>query len=235
MISRSDVVAIIPARGGSKGVPRKNLQHVGGVPLIERCVRTALRAEMVSAVYVSTDDIDIANLAERAGAGINLRPQELSGDDASSESVLLHVVECMKRGGVSPAVLVFMQCTSPFTSPADVDRTIAPLLDGAIWDCAFTVTPCPLRVWARVSGDGSWSWPVDHEPGRRAPRQHAARTRYYENGAVYAMRMSGFLEHRCRIFGDVTTVEMPPERSLEIDTPHDLLIARAICNLGTAA
>ena len=85
------VVAIIPARGGSKGVPRKNLRRVGGVPLIERAVRTASETDSIDLVVVSTDDDEIAAVSEAAGARVVRRPADISGDTASSESAILHL------------------------------------------------------------------------------------------------------------------------------------------------
>jgi len=86
------VLAIIPARGGSKGIPRKNVQSVGGVPLVVRTVRAASGARRVERVVVSTDDVEIAELARGAGAEVVWRPAELCGDTASSEAALMHVL-----------------------------------------------------------------------------------------------------------------------------------------------
>src|SRR5687768_15820084 len=108
------VVAVVPARGGSKGVPGKNLRRVGGRSLVERAVDTCRTARLVDTVYVSTDDPDIARAARAAGALVINRPVELAGDTASSESALLNVLDQLDGGGDQPDVLVFVQCTSPF-------------------------------------------------------------------------------------------------------------------------
>src|SRR5262245_33385601 len=109
------VFALIPARGGSKGIPKKNLQTVGGVPLVERCARAALDARRVHGVFVSTDDREIADCVRAAGGGVVERPAEISGDVASSEAALLHALEQWQAEGQLPDVLVFLQATSPFT------------------------------------------------------------------------------------------------------------------------
>ena len=129
------VAAIIPARGGSKGVPGKNLRRVGGRSLVERAVDACIAAELIDSVYVSTDDPDIARVAEAAGAWVIGRPPELSGDLASSESALLHALDQLTAAGASPEVVAFVQCTSPFIAPGDLDR-------GVEWSRAGGPTRC---------------------------------------------------------------------------------------------
>src|SRR4051794_33637662 len=99
-------VAVVPARGGSRGVLGKNLRPVGGVPLVARAVRACLRAERVDLVVVSTDDAAIAALARAEGASVVHRPAALAGDTATSESALLHALDELAEGGIDPEVLV---------------------------------------------------------------------------------------------------------------------------------
>ena len=135
----------VPARGGSKGIPGKNLRTVGGVPLVVRAVIAACAADTVDRVMVSTDDDTIAALAREAGAEVIERPVELAADDTASEAVLLHALDVVHASsGVDPDVTVLVQCTSPFIDAADIDGTIA-LLDGRDVDCAFTAARS-LRV-----------------------------------------------------------------------------------------
>ena len=122
-------VAIIPARGGSKGIPGKNLRRVGGRTLVARAVQAASAARSVDAVYVSTDDDSIAAEASAAGSGVIRRPDLLATDESSSEAALLHAVDHLAATGIEPDVLVFVQCTSPFTSTADIDATAEPRRD----------------------------------------------------------------------------------------------------------
>src|SRR5919112_939049 len=113
-------VAVIPARGGSKGVPGKNLRRVGGRSLIVRAVHACQAADAVDAVYVSTDDYEIASAATQAGANVIIRPDDIAGDTATSESAILHALQQLGAAGVEPEVLVLVQCTSPFILPADL-------------------------------------------------------------------------------------------------------------------
>lgn len=209
---------VIPARGGSKGIPRKNLQPVAGIPLLAHAIRAARGAESVDRVVVSTDDPEIADLARAEGAGVVMRPAELSGDTASSESALLHAVETLNL----PAddLLVFMQCTSPLTTSGDVDNLLR-ALHGENADCAFTVTPFHGFIWKRGADGRAVS--VNHD-ARNRPLRQDREAEFQENGALYVFGVEGFVKHRHRFFGKTVMVEMPASRSLDIDTPEDLTL-----------
>jgi N-acylneuraminate cytidylyltransferase len=135
------ILGVIPARGGSKGIPRKNLRLVAGEPLLGHIVREACRSLRLTRLAVSTDDDEIASVARRYGAEVILRPAEISGDTATSESALLHALEHLRATEqYEPDLLVFLQCTSPLTLAEDIDGTIDVLLaTGA--DTALAVVP----------------------------------------------------------------------------------------------
>ena len=218
------VVAIIPARGGSKGVPGKNLAPVAGVPLVVRAIRACLGAGRVSEVVVSTDADGIAAAAERAGATVVRRPDELSGDTASSEAALRHVLDARYAAHL-PEVMLLVQCTSPFITAAEVDDVVAAVLDDGA-DSAFTAAPFHGFVWR--SDDSAFGVNHDH---RSRPRRQERPLEYLETGAAYAMRTAGFLEAGHRFFGTVRAVPTDPSRVLEIDEPDDLARARALAGL----
>ena len=225
-----DVLAVIPARGGSKGVPGKNLARVGGVPLVVRAVRAALAAERVTAVAVSTDDAGIAAAATEAGAIVVRRPAELSGDTATSESALSHAVEVLygtRRAALD--VLLLVQCTSPFLVPADLDAVAAAVLDDGA-DSAFAAAAFPGFVWR----DAGAAFGVNHD-ARHRPRRQDREPQWLETGAAYAMRADGFARTGHRFFGRTVAVATDPERVLEIDEPGDLDRARALAPLLDAA
>lgn len=217
--------AIIPARGGSKGVPRKNLQLVGGVPLVGRAVQAARGSQQVQGVFVSTDDPEIASVAREYGAEVIWRPEELASDTASSESALLHALEYLhSEKGMHVDLLVFIQCTSPFVESKDIDAMIAMLAIREA-DCIFTVTRFHGFVWKADEQVGAVG--VNHDRAVR-PRRQEREAEFLENGAVYIMRAAGFTQHKHRFFGKVLMYEMPAERSLEIDDPSDLLLANLL-------
>ncbi len=220
------MLVVIPARGGSKGLPGKNLAEVGGVPLVVRAIRAAQLAGRVTAVAVSTDDDGIAAAATASGAIAVHRPAELAGDTASSEAALQHAVEVLY--GSRPAdleVLVLVQCTSPFLTGAELDAVVAAVLDDGA-DTAFTAAPFHGFLWR----NGADAIGVNHDPRGRLRRQDRE-PEWLETGAAYAMRADGFAEHRHRFFGRIAAVTTEAARVLEIDEPADLDRARALAQL----
>ncbi|GGT31163.1 hypothetical protein GCM10010243_04620 [Streptomyces matensis] len=146
------VLAVIPARGGSKGVPAKNLAPVGGVPLVARAVRECRAARHVTDVVVSTDDAAIAETARQAGAEVVLRPADLAGDTATSEAAVLHALDAHEAlHGARVDVVLLVQCTSPFLTREDVDGVAAAVAHGDA-DTAVTVAPFHGFVWRETAG-----------------------------------------------------------------------------------
>jgi len=218
-------VAIIPARGGSKGIPRKNLVHVAGKPLLAWSIEAAQTSLYVERVIVSTDDQEIADCAHSFGAEVVMRPAYLSGDEASSEVALLHVLKALQSADhYHPDLVVFLQCTSPLTRAEDVDGTIEALL-GAAADTALAVTPFHYFLWEKDSSGNVNG--INHDASVRLRRQDST-PQFIETGAVYVMRAEGFIHHGHRFFGRVATYEMLSESHWEIDDPVDLEIAEVM-------
>ncbi len=219
------VLLIIPARGGSKGIPRKNLERLGGLPLIARSVRTALAAELVDHVVVSTDDAEIGAVARAAGAEVVDRPAALSDDTASSESVLLHAAtEFERRYGAAPGVIVLLQCTAPFSLPGDIDGVIRLVRDES-FDAAFAAAPFSHFIWNRNASGGAVG--VNHAGGPRRRRQDL-QPQFLEAGSAYAMRFAPFYRAQTRFCGRVGIYEVPSVRCMEIDERAELAVARAL-------
>ncbi|MEV4044627.1 N-acylneuraminate cytidylyltransferase [Streptomyces sp. NPDC049744] len=227
------VLAVIPARGGSKGVPAKNLAAVGGVPLVVRAVRECLAARLVTDVVVSTDDRAIAEAARAAGAEVVLRPAAIAGDTATSEAAVLHAMDAHEAlHGAAVDVVLLVQCTSPFLVREDVDGVAGAVVeDGA--DTAVTVAPFHGFVW-RDGTDGTGGHGVNHDKAFRPRRQDRPQD-LLETGAAYAMAAPGFRKHQHRFFGRTELVRTDPARVLEIDDPHDLARARALAPFFDAA
>ncbi|MGW1157968.1 cytidylyltransferase domain-containing protein [Streptomyces sp. NPDC002519] len=234
-VSDRVVTAVIPARGGSKGIPGKNLARVAGVSLLGRAVQACRAARRVTRVVVSTDVADIAAEARLHGAEVVVRPAELSSDTASSESALLHALDTVEeRHGELTDVLLFVQATSPFLTTQDVEGVVSAVLDGGA-DSAFTASPFHGFVWrgARAGGDASvvaGAQGVNHDSAERLRRQDRPEE-FLETGAAYAMRAQGFRDKGHRFFGNVAAVPVDPARTLEIDEPADLARARALAPL----
>ncbi|MEU1010431.1 N-acylneuraminate cytidylyltransferase [Streptomyces sp. NPDC005890] len=250
------VLAVIPARGGSKGVPAKNLAPVGGVPLVARAVRECRAARLVTDVVVSTDDQAIAAAAREAGAEVVLRPAAIAGDTATSEAAVLHAMDTHETlHGSAVDVVLLVQCTSPFVVREDIDGVASAVIEEGA-DTALTVAPFHGFVWREaadeltahgvpsatgaVTGGGhavpaptAGGYGVNHDKSYRPRRQDRPQD-FLETGAAYAMDAAGFREHRHRFFGHTELVRTDPARVLEIDDPHDLARARALAPLFDA-
>jgi YrbI family 3-deoxy-D-manno-octulosonate 8-phosphate phosphatase len=215
------VIAVIPARGGSKGVPGKNVAPVAGRTLIERAVTAARRAQQVDRIVVSTDDDSISSAARSAGAEVLARPAELAGDGATSESAMLHVLDSI--GAAPDDIVLLVQCTSPFVTAEDIDAVVAPVAAGRA-DSTFTAARSHGFLW-RPDGTG-----INHDPTARQRRQERP-VELVETGAAYAMRCAELRAGGHRFSGRVLPVEVDSARTLEVDEPADLDRARALAPL----
>lgn len=219
------ILAIIPARGGSKGIPRKNIRLLNGKPLVAHTIEQALQTPAISRVVVSTDDAEIGAVAQQYGAEVVWRPAEISGDTASSESALLHVLDHLAQTeGYEPELVVFLQCTAPLTLAEDIGGTIQTLLDQQA-DTALAVVPFHYFLW-KCDSEGD-AIGINHDKHTRLLRQQQD-SQCLEAGAVYVMRVRGFQQAKHRFFGKTALYTMPAERCLEIDEPADFKIAEVL-------
>ena len=221
-IVAKSAIAIIPARGGSKGIPNKNLQTVGGVTLLARTISACLKSESIATVYVSTDSDDIAAVALNNGAQVVRRPADISGDTASSESALLHSLNEIEKTSSLPKNVLFAQCTSPFITHTDIDGILDLLKDH---DSALTVTHNHAFIWRRDNTGNAIG--INHDSAIRLPRQQLD-PEYKETGALYAMNIDQFRKCGHRFFGRIGMYEVPADRSMEIDEPEDLRLANTL-------
>lgn len=220
-----NVVALVPARGGSKGFPRKNLALLEGRSLVEIAVAAALEANTITRVAVSTDDAEIAAVARAAGATVVVRPSELGGDDVGALAVLQHGLDVLEGDGAIDAI-AYLQPTSPLRTAAHVDGAVAMLTSQV--DAVVTVVEVPHRYTPDslldIDADG-FVIPASHElPLRRQDKAHLVA----RNGpAVLAIRASairaGELYPR-----QTVAMRMSILDSVDVDSPQDLLLARAI-------
>ncbi|PWC04972.1 acylneuraminate cytidylyltransferase [Agromyces badenianii] len=238
--------AIIPARGGSLGLPGKNIARVGGVPLVARAVRAALAAQRIDRVVVTTDDRDIAAAARAAGAEVIDRPVELAGGEASSESALLHALDALEPGAPAQAspehasleqaspdsrtaaqhpVTVFIQATSPFIHPADLDTAIGRVASGER-DVVFAAAATHVFLWRDHAGSDT-AVGVNHDSAHR-PRRQEREPEYRETGAFYVFSTDGFRAAQHRFFGRIGIQPVEANHALEIDDLADLERAQAL-------
>lgn len=218
-----DATIVIPARGGSVGIPSKNLATVGGIPLIRRAVQAALRAPSARDVVVSTDSEAIAEIAESEGADVVHRPDNLATSSATSETAVRHAIDQLRATGSTVSEFtVLVQCTSPFIDVEDIELVLATMRSRGADSC-WTVSQTHNFLW-RQQEDGTAA-AVNHDGSLRRPRQELE-PQYVETGAAYGFRTSAFLEAGTRFCGRTALAVVPASRSMEIDAPFDLTLAR---------
>ncbi|MEC9486341.1 MAG: acylneuraminate cytidylyltransferase family protein [Prosthecochloris sp.] len=209
------MVAVIPARGGSKGLPGKNIHPVAGKPLIAWSILQAAAAEGVEDVFVSTDSPSIAAVAEEYGARVITRPAVLSTDRASSEGALLHALDQIgERYGLDTRYAVFLQATSPLRLPGDIDAALARFRsEGA--DSLISVTRADdLTLWE--AHEGKWR-SVNFDYRNRGMRQDRPR-QYIENGSIYIVSRDVLRQTANRIGQRLAVYCMEFWQTWEIDT-----------------
>ncbi len=219
------MLALIPARGGSKGFPRKNVATLAGRPLIAHTIEAAKAAASVDRVVVSTDDEEIGAAARAAGAELPFtRPAALATDEAATADVIRHAVRALGLGDDDAFVL--LQPTSPLRTAQDIDEAIA-LFQDRDADAVISVTAHehPL-AWAQLLNEDGLLLP--HPSLAAEGRRQDLTVTYRPNGAIYVIRLANFLRHG-QIRGPRTYgYAMPPERSVDIDTPFDLRLAACL-------
>ena len=222
-------LGLVPARGGSSRVPRKNLARLGGKTLVRRALETALASGCFATVALSSDDDEILAEADGLPVVVLRRPAELATDSARSRDVVRHALAELDEARRPFDAVAIVQCTSPFTSPEDVAATVE-LLERTGAEAAFSVVRVepahhPLTL-KRLEGDRLLPYLEDD---RLAPAQELPPL-WVRNGSVYAFRRD--VAEQGRDPQDVRGYEMPTERSFDIDSPRDLALAEFLVERG---
>lgn len=220
----SNVVAIIPARGGSRGIPRKNVRLLCGKPLIAYTIETALSSELVDRVVVSTEDEEIAEVSKKYGAEVIRRPGELAQDDTPSLPVYQHAIRHLeKMEDYRPEIIVILQPTSPLRIVEDIDRAIEGFLE-AKYDSIVSVCEVEHPPHWMYTLAGNRLKPVMKD-GENVTRRQDAPKVYRLNGAVYVTSREIIMKENRLLGRDTRAHIMPLERSIDIDTELDFKLA----------
>ena len=233
MASAPYVLGVIPARGGSKGLPGKNLRVLGKLSLIGHAVASSRESARLTRFIVSTDSPELADEARRHGAEVPFqRPAELASDQAGMVPVLQHAVRWLESTGARPDLVVTLQPTSPFRTGDDIDRTVAKVIDTGA-DSAQTVTEAGYHPFFMKTLDGDRTVALFAD-GHKYVRRQDAPPVYQPSGAVYVTRRD-VLMNEGRVLGvDNRGIVQEFEAAVNIDTEWDFLLAELVLRQGRA-
>ena len=225
-----DVLALITARGGSKGLHRKNVLPLAGKPLISWTISAALKSGRLSRIVVSTDDEEIAQVAQESGAEVPfMRPPELAQDDSDHFAVVEHAIHWLGEDEVYPDYIMLLQPTSPLRTAGDINAAIQIAKER---DAAAVVSVCVTKhhpyLSKQVLKDGTLADFVSDDVGDLS--RQLLPPAYALNGSIYLNSRESLLSDRTFRPQGAYAYIMPPERSLDIDTPWDFHLAGLILN-----
>jgi CMP-N-acetylneuraminic acid synthetase len=231
-----DTLAVIPARGGSKRIPRKNLKTLGEKPLIAHTIEQAEAATRVTRAVVSSEDEEIRSVAESHGGDVPFeRPPELATDEATNVGVVEHALDWAEANDRTYERVCLLQVTSPFRSPDDIDTALERLVSSEAETVVTTSEFGTPPFWAVESNEEGFLEPYfEGEYLWSKTRTQSVPTLRHPNGAVFAATTTAFRRERSFYTDRTLGVEMPPERSLDVDEPIDLRVARALYRTRSA-
>ncbi len=217
------VLGLIPARGGSKGVPRKNIRLLNGKPLLTYTAESALQAKTLARVILSTEDAEIAETGRNCGLDVPfLRPSELAQDSTPSLAVVRHALLTLKENGEDFDAVCLLQPTNPLRRAADIDACVELFIDNRA-DCVISVLPVPHEYnpkwvfWKNVGGKMSLST----GDAEIIPRRQDLPPAFHRDGSVYVTRSEIVIDRESLYGENVLGYEMSPQFSANIDTEED--------------
>jgi CMP-N,N'-diacetyllegionaminic acid synthase len=226
------ISVIITARGGSKGIPRKNIRMVCGKPLIAYSIEAALHCSLVERCYVTTEDEEIKAVSRQWGAAIIDRPAELATDTALSSAAVAHALLFLKESGTLPKYFALLQPTSPLRTADHLLNCLESFLESKM-ECGVSVTKAEHHPWKMLIVGKEGLKPVYDRASLESPRQSLPDA-YRINGAIYCMSSELFLLTKSFYVEPAYTYEMPHWASLDIDSEFDLQIMEMILTARSA-
>ena len=219
-MSPMNTVAIIPARGGSKGILRKNIKELCGKPLIAHIIETALNVEELDSVIVSTEDNEIAATAKKYGAEVPfIRPEELTKDETPTLPVLQHAVKYLaEEENYKPDIVVLLYATSPLLRAESVSKAIRMLREGG-FDSVLSVVEDRGHFWIEEADKYERLYPKDPK------NRQFERPLFKETGAIYLCRRELLMEENTMVGGKIGFLKMEKDETIDIDEPLDFEIA----------
>lgn len=221
------VIAIVPARGGSKGVPRKNIKKIAGKPLLQYTLEAVYDCPEIDKAYVNTEDDEIRRIAEDLGAATQQRPEEFWHDNSVQEvdRLLQWSTNDLESKGVFPTVIVLLYPTAPLRKASSISECIDLVVNQG-FDSALTLKEDRSYLWRKI--DNLSVEPTNYDPKSRGPNQLEGWNQWVENKAVYAFKRDLLMTTGCRLGGRIGCVEMSKYESVDIDTIDDFMLAERI-------
>lgn len=207
------VVSIILARGGSKGLPNKNILEFAGKPLIYWSIKQSIESEGINDVYVSSDSDEILRISKSFGAKTIKRPNKLSMDTSTSEEALLHAISCI--GDVD--IIIFLQPTSPLRDNNDIENSLKLFIDGKYDSLFSSIELEDMCIWKKENGVFE-SFNFDY---KNRKRRQETENQYLENGSIYVFKPETLKKFNNRLGGNIGTYIMENWKQYEIDNIHD--------------
>ncbi|MBT4824934.1 acylneuraminate cytidylyltransferase [Candidatus Woesearchaeota archaeon] len=209
------ILAFIPARGGSKRIPKKNIKNIAGKPLIAYSIEAALKSKKIDKIIVSTDDEEIARIAKEYGAEVIMRPLDIAGDNSPTEEAMIHTIKELEKKGYTPDYIVLLQPTSPLRGNEIVDKAI----EKALFSDADTVlSVCEMQHYylSGVIEEGIYK-----QEYTVRPMSQDMPVKYRENGAIFVTKTEVLLKNNNRLGNKLVAVVMNPLNSIDIDNIED--------------
>ena len=217
------LVAIILARGGSKGIKHKNLVEVNNKPLIYWTIRGCLRSKKISSTWLSSDDLEILKYAKKFNANIILRPKKYAKDNSTSESAWLHAVKFLQKNKVQFKNIIGLQPTSAIRGREDIDRAFN-LFNKKKFDSLFSAQIVRDHFIWKKSGNKI----IPDYNFKFRPLRQEIKKRFLENGSFYIFNKKKFLKNKNRLFGKIGVYPMSKIQSFQIDDLEDLEIVNSL-------
>ena len=219
----ASIIAFIPARGGSKGIPYKNIKNFSGKPLIVHTIEYALASKLVDEVVVSTEDSNISEISNIAGAKVIRRPKNLATDTATTESVIEHFLDELSE---KPKLIILLQPTSPIRPKKSLDNAINHFIKHK-FDSLLSISPTFHFFW-KTNKNQTAHPEYDYLNRPRRQDMKSKDMKYLENGSLYIFTYDNFKKYKNRLGGKIGYVEWTEDYSMEIDTLNDFIILEQI-------
>jgi len=224
MESNKKILAIIPARGGSKRIPKKNVRFLFGKPLIAYTIEYALKSQLIDKVVVSTDDEEIMKISKDYGAGIIKRPKEIAGDEASVQLAIEHTLDYLAENeNYKPDAVVLLQPTSPLRNNLHIDEAISKFLEDK-YDSLLSVCPFPTFLWKAKDNNAV---PVNYD-FRNRPRTQDKEPDFKETGAIYVTSCDIITKEHNVLGGKIGLYVISEQDSIDIDSEDDFSLCENI-------